>query len=205
MKTQAPRTYRMDARAAAVGETRERIVDAAMANFLARPYDEVSLRTIAAEAGVAVQTVVNHFGSKDALLLGAARDRFSSEMTELRYSIEPGDIAGAVRVLVEGYEASGDANVRMSHVEERVPAVHEALDYGRAWHREWVARTFPDALAGLRGAARARRLAQLSAATDVLTWKLLRRDHGLSQAQTATAIEELLEALHPPHHGRSAP
>jgi hypothetical protein len=34
------------------------------------------------------------------------------------------------------------------------------------------------------------------AATDVYTWKLLRRDKGLSRDQTITAIRELVEALH---------
>jgi hypothetical protein len=37
----------------------------------------------------------------------------------------------------------------------------------------------------------------LSAATDVTTWKYLRRDHGLSRARTAAVLQELIEALYP--------
>jgi hypothetical protein len=48
----------------------------------------------------------------------------------------------------------------------------------------------------LRGVDRKRRVAQLVVATDVFTWKLLRRDKGLSRDQTITAIRELVEALH---------
>jgi hypothetical protein len=62
-------------------------------------------------------------------------------------------------------------------------------------HREWVERTFPALIGNRRGAARQRRIAQLAATTDVETWKLLRRDHGLSPKQTQTAIKELLHGL----------
>jgi hypothetical protein len=54
---------------------------------------------------------------------------------------------------------------------------------------------FAPALAGLRGVERARRLAQLIAVTDVLTWKLLRHDRHLSRRQTELALIELLQPL----------
>jgi hypothetical protein len=38
-------------------------------------------------------------------------------------------------------------------------------------------------------------VAQLVAVCDVYTWKLLRRDAGLSRTQTRTALLELLEPL----------
>jgi hypothetical protein len=66
---------------------------------------------------------------------------------------------------------------------------------GRVAHREWCARVFAPYLAPLRGADRTRRLAQLVAVCDVYTWKLLRRDAGLSQRQVVTALVELLEPL----------
>ena len=46
------------------------------------------------------------------------------------------------------------------------------------------------------GAERRRRLAQLVAVCDVYTWKLLRRDAGLSRRQMEIALVELLEPLH---------
>jgi hypothetical protein len=74
--------------------------------------------------------------------------------------------------------------------------VQPHLATGRRKHQEWVTHVFPAALDGLRGRARARRVAQLVVATDVYTWKLLRRDKGLGREQTLTAMRELVLALH---------
>ena len=46
--------------------------------------------------------------------------------------------------------------------------------------------TFAAALAGRRG--RERRVALLALACDVLTWKQLARDRGLSRTETASAV-----------------
>jgi AcrR family transcriptional regulator len=196
-----PRPYRMDARAAAAQATRARILDIAYTQFLDRWYDEVTLRDTAKEAGVALQTVVNHFGTKENLF-SAAAERFSASIAETRGGVLPDDISGAAAALVADYEQTGDTNLRMLALEERVPAVAEGLASGRRIHREWVERIFPTALSNLRGARRRRCLAELLTITDVLTWKMLRRDHGLSRAQTADAIRELLEAVHN-HHKES--
>ncbi|HEX6945197.1 MAG TPA: helix-turn-helix domain-containing protein, partial [Casimicrobiaceae bacterium] len=58
----------MKARAEAAAATRARILDVAIEQFLERWYDEVTLAGIARAAGVSQQTVVNHFGGKEALL-----------------------------------------------------------------------------------------------------------------------------------------
>lgn len=70
---------------------------------------------------------------------------------------------------------------------------HEAE--GRRHHRTWVERAFAPLLAGLRGAARERRLVGLIALADVSTWKLLRRDLGLSRAETERTLVDLITAL----------
>jgi AcrR family transcriptional regulator len=192
----ATRVYRQNARAAAAEATRDRIVDAAFELFLARWYDEVSLRDVASTAGVALQTVVNHFGTKDAVFL-AAVERYSESIDELRDTVKPDDVPHAAAVLAADYERHGDANIRALFVEHRFPLLAEGLDQGRRSHRDWVAKTFPGALAGSRGAARTRRLMALCAVTDVTTWKYLRRDHGLSQSRTAAVLHEMIEALYP--------
>ena len=51
------------------------------------------------------------------------------------------------------------------------------------------------ALAGRVGVERRRRLAQLVAICDVYTWKLLRRDQGLSRERTAAAIRHMVQAI----------
>ena len=109
----------------------------------------------------------------------------------------PGDIPGALAAIAGDYEVTGDPVVRALAIEDRVAAVRPALARGRANHRAWVQRVFPDALDALAGRERQRRIAQLMAATDVFTWRLLRRDQGLSHAETVLAMTEMVQALHP--------
>jgi AcrR family transcriptional regulator len=190
------RSYRMSQRAVATAETRQRIIDAAVQLSLDNYwYDEVSLRQVASKAGVALQTVVNHFGTKDGLLAATLEQPIPAEMMS-RLAAEPNDIGGAIDLLVRDYELAGDSIFRWLALEERIPAIGPLIERGRREHRKWVERTFPSALAGLKGAAQIRRLDLLVCATDVLTWKQLRRDRGLSQPRTRNAIQELVEALH---------
>jgi len=192
----------MSSRAAAAEATRERILDAASDAFFATSYADVTLRDVAAAADVALQTVVNHFGTKEALY-GAAVERISDAIETRRYAVEPGDVEGAVAVLVDDYDRTGDFTVRMLAEEGRLAVVAPGLARGRRGHQAWVEHVFPAALAGLRGAARRRRIAQLVAVTDVYTWKLLRRDKGLSRDQTILAVRELVDGLHTSPRGGS--
>ncbi len=185
----------MSTRAAAVEVTRERILQAACEAFVHGWYDDVTLRDIAADAGVALQTLVNHFGNKEALF-GAAAEQISDTISTLRRTVAVGDAEGAATTLVDDYEQTGDYTLRTLAIEERVPVVRPVLARGRRGHQEWVEHVFAAALTGLRGVDRKRRVAQLVVITDVFTWKLLRRDKGLSRDQTITAIRELVEALH---------
>ena len=192
----------MATRAAALEATRERILDAACDAFLASWYDDVTLREVAASADVALQTVVNHFGTKEALY-GVAVERIGDAIEARRYDVAPGDVEGAVAALIADYDRTGDFVLRTLADEGRLAVVGPGLARGRRGHQDWVEHVFPRALTGLRGAARRRRLAQLVAVTDVYTWKLLRRDKGLSRDQTVLAVRELVEALHNPPEGGS--
>lgn len=176
--------------------TRERIIATAMEQFGSAWYDDVTLRGIADAAGVALQTVVNHFGSKEALFL-VVGERVGERVAQARWSVEAGDVDAAIAVLVADYERNGDATVRNLAVEEKVAAVRPMIDLGRRGHEAWVQHAFPLALVGLSGAVRERRIGQLVAVTDVYTWKILRRDKGLSARQVQLAMRELVLALHP--------
>ena len=187
----------MSTRAAAAEATRERIVVAAQDAFMNQWYDDVTVRGIASAAGVALQTVLNHFPTKEELC-AAANERLARSIESARFTVEPGDVAGAIKTLVDDYERTGDANLRMLAVEERVPAIQPWIALGRKGHQAWVEQVFAAALEGLDGRRRVRRLAQLVVATDVYTWKLLRRDKGLSRTETVTAMRELVLALHEP-------
>lgn len=189
----------MKERATTAGETRQRIIEAAVELSIERSYEDVTMRGIAAAAGVSVQTVVNHFGSKEGLIVagiesGLGRARFLANREEAPV----GEVKRAVALLVEDYEQIGDAVMRMFPLEAQFPGVKAILDEGRLAHREWIERTFPQALAGLSGEERTRRLDLLVCACDLYVWKLLRRDRGLSSTQVAAAIADLVERLHGP-------
>ena len=76
-------------------------------------------------------------------------------------------------------------------------AIRAITDSGRRYHRDWVARAYGPALAKLSPVTRRRKLAQLTAVTDLGTWRLLRRELGLGLVQTTAAIRELVEACLP--------
>lgn len=194
MSTVAKRPYRMDARAEAARETAERILDAAIAAFLERPTDRLSLAEIASRADTTKQTILRHFGSKDGLFAAAAKRAFAQVEAE-RGEVEPGDVARAVAVLVAHYERVGDGVVRMLAEEERSPVLAQIAERGRELHASWCERVFAPALARSSGVERERRLAQLVAVCDVYTWRLLRRVRGLSRRQAELALVELVEYL----------
>ena len=184
----------MDARAAAVAATREAILDAAVDAFWDRPSTEVVLDEVAEAAGVSTRTVLRHFGSRDGLFDAAIR-RETARVRAQRDTVPVGDVTGAVEVLVAHYEQMGDRVLRLLAEEHHVPGLQTVADRGRAVHRDWCRRVFADTLARLSGVDHDRRLAQLVAVCDVQTWRLLRRQAGLSRRQTERALDELLRPL----------
>jgi AcrR family transcriptional regulator len=185
----------MRARAEAAAATGERILQAATVLFHAHAYDEVTLEDVAQRAGVSSQTVIRRYGSKEGLFTAGALEWGAKRVMDQRNEAPVGDIRGAVENLVEHYEQLGDTVLGWLRDEDRFPAVREVTDNGRRLHRDWVERTFAPMLAGRRGRPRERRLAELIAVTDVLFWKLLRRDLGMSRRETVAAIVEVLTAL----------
>lgn len=67
--------------AASPSGTSERILDAALASFAGRGYEATSLDAIGTAIGVRKQTVLHHFGSKQALL-EAVVDRSAAELSD---------------------------------------------------------------------------------------------------------------------------
>ena len=145
----------MGARADAVEASRERIARAALARFIAEPYDAVTIASVAKDAGVSHQTVLNHFTSKEGLFT-AATERFGADVMKLRGERTGHDAASAVALAVEQYEATGDGNVRLAMLDDRIPAVKAALDFGRATHQAWLAEVFADRLPSAAARARPR-------------------------------------------------
>jgi AcrR family transcriptional regulator len=183
----------MRARAEAVEATRERIARKAMERFLAEPYDEVTIASVARDAGVSHQTLLNHFESKEGLFAAAA-ERFSADLVAEREARPSADPESVVARFMDQFERSGDGNVRLALLDERIPAVAAALDQGRALHQGWLAEVFEDRLPE-DPAERRRTLAALHAATDVYTWKLLRRDLGHGRRATQRIMTDMVRAI----------
>jgi AcrR family transcriptional regulator len=186
------RPYRMTARAAAAAATAERILDAAAEVFFSE--GDLPLDEVAARAGVTVQTVIRRFGGREGLF-AAGLEHESRRVRDQRDTAPVGDVAAAVRVLLDHYEEYGDKVLTLLALENRSPAAGPVLDEGRRLHRSWCERVFAPALSGLGEERRERRLAQIVAVTDVYMWKLLRRDAALPRDDVELALRELLDPL----------
>jgi AcrR family transcriptional regulator len=189
------RRYEMTARDRARVATRDAILDAAVELFSPAWFDEVTLADVAKRAGVSQQTVVNHFGSKIGLYLTGISERVAPAIVSSRSGVAPGDVGAVVAAVVRDYEESGDGNLRLVALAGRNAELREVVDRGRAWHRGWVEEVFGPQLGGRRGASRDRVLRLLVTVLDVTTWRTLRRDEGLDEAQTAAHLRALVEAV----------
>jgi AcrR family transcriptional regulator len=188
------RKYRGTVQAEVAALTRQRIIEAALALLDARWIDQITLEAVANQSGVTVQTIIRHFGSKDGLF-SVAGCAANDSLTQHHLAAPVGDVPGALRDLLEQYEAVGDRVIRIRAQEGRYPDMDAILNEGRDKHRQWVERVFAPNLADYDGPDRARLRAQLIAICDVQVWKLLRRDGGLSRDQTEAALLEMIAAL----------
>jgi AcrR family transcriptional regulator len=174
-----------------------RILDAAVALAETKLLAEISLDDIAGAAEVSVQTVLRRFGSR-AGLLEAAREHAVAQVAEERRT-PVGDVDAAVRVVVDHYERRGDGVVLMLAQEHADATIRTITEGGRAMHRAWVGDAFAPYLPDDTDGAQDREalVDLLAVATDVYTWKQLRRDRGLGRARTETRINQLVRALLP--------
>jgi AcrR family transcriptional regulator len=190
IKMKMTRTYTMRARAANMEATRRRIADVVVAMLKVRFRSEVRLADVARDSEVSVQTVLNVFGNRAALLDEALADLLR-EVRAQRLQAQPGDDLGAIAALVEHYERFGDWVIR--NLAENADT--ELLELGRTGHREWVARQFGLALSKVEGKQRQAIIDQLVCVCDVYSWKLLRRDMGRSRARTEATIVAMVRAI----------
>jgi AcrR family transcriptional regulator len=185
------RAYTMRARAESTARTRERILDAAVALIKERLSMEIVLADVAERAGVSVQTVLRHFGSRDAvfeqaLAHGEAKVRVERETPA-------GDAATAVITIVRFYDRWGDWTLRMLSQEHSDEGSRRAVAMGRPLHRKWVEDVFAPQLAGCSDHDELIDL--LVIATDVYTWKILRRDAGMSRKRTCERMLRLVQSV----------
>jgi len=191
------RPYTMTARARAVEETRARIIEACVSLHGEFPVTDIGLDDIAGRAGVSVQTVLRHFGSRSGLEQASFEHAQAAVADERRTPV--GDAAAAVHVIVDHYERRGDQALLMLAQEDHQELMARITEQGKALHRAWVEEVFAPQL---EAADNAEELADLLVvATDVYTWKLLRRDRRLGRDRTERRMRHLVDRLlAPPTH-----
>jgi AcrR family transcriptional regulator len=187
------RSYTMRARAESITKTRKRILDAVIALFRERLSLEIVLGDVAKRAGVSVQTILRHFGSRQCLFEQAQASGLATVRVERATTV--GDVASAVRTIVAFYDRWGEWSLRLQAQEHSDKLSRQAVKLGRRVHREWVEQVFAPQVGGRRD--REELFDLLVVATDVLTWKILRRDGGLDRATTCKRMLRLVQAVVP--------
>ena len=142
---------------------------------------------------VSVQTVLRHFGNRAGLFDETVVFANAQVAEERRAPV--GDIPGALKVLVDHYEKRGDMALMMLAQETTYDHVRHLSDAGKDTHRTWVREVFAPQLDGLDAAACEEAIDLLVVATDVYTWKLLRRDRRYGRSQTEQRMHTLVTAV----------
>jgi AcrR family transcriptional regulator len=183
----------MGARAQAMEETRRSILVAGLERARETMSVDVPLADIAGRAGVSVQTVLRHFGSKEGLY--SELETFASSQVMAERSAAAGDVVAVVHALIGHYESTGDWALVMLAAERRDDRARQVTDRGRDLHRDWVRSAFAPQLSERLPRNRGQLTDLLVVATDVYAWKLLRRDRGLRPSAVERRICLMVQAL----------
>ena len=187
------RNYSMATRAATAERTRTAILRAAFELVGEKSSLEIVLADVAARAGVTVKTILRHFGSRETMFDAVAE--FAAREIDEERATPVGDLDRAVGIIVDHYEARGDWVIRMLAQEHSDARIGPVVERGRAVHHEWVRATFAPQLLAMPEPRRESTTDLLVVATDVYTWKILRRDRGLPRTQVEHRIRDLIGAV----------
>lgn len=187
------RTYTMRARAESSAATRARLIQAALDEFGQQRSFGITLAAVTRRSGITTKTALRHFGSREALL-DAAVEQIKRNVTARR-TAPPGDVDGALRLLICDYELIGDNVLGTLAEEDRDPRAKALSDAGRAGHRDWGRQVFARELATTADDQREEVLDLFVMATDVYTWKLFRRDRNLTQQQVHERMTRAVTAF----------
>jgi len=183
----------MTARADSAARTAERILDATLGLWSRLPYDQVRLDAIAEQAGVTVPTVVRRFRSKAGAVC-ALVDRELDDLVRTRPALTDAPSGEIVDYLVAYYESYGLLILKLYSEAPLVEGLPGRAAHARQQHVEWLRAAFDGRLTGGKH-AHERRMAQVIAALDATTWRILRQDHGLPPSEVKTAFSEMLGPL----------
>lgn len=183
----------MKARADAVQQTHQRIVRAGAEIMWEKASPDITLDDVSERSGVTVQTILRHFGTRDKLL-DAIEGVLRQQIVAERHA-PPGDVDAAVQIIFDHYELRGDVVLRLLGQEFWNERIRAGMDGGRQTHREWVERVFGPYMDEYPVVEREELIDLLVVATDVYTWKLLRRDRALERRQAEERVKRLIAAI----------
>lgn len=187
------RQYVMRSRAEQKEQTRQRILQSTLSLAFERPIMAIALPDVARRASVSVQTILRQFGSRDALF--DATESFAERAVLAERETEPGGVGHALETIVDHYELRGDGVLLLLGQESWEPRAATITASGRQLHRSWVERAFGPLLPDAEDEEHDALVDLLVVATDVFTWKLLRRDRGHSPEETADRMKRLVTAV----------
>jgi AcrR family transcriptional regulator len=187
MKT---RPYRQGRRAEAAQARTEAILEAALALYEERPFDQFTLADVAQRAGVGLQTLIRRFKTKDGLVR-AVNEWMTAKVGGARGEPDSSDPDVVAAQLMRQYERWGALTDRTIRQADLSPALAEAAAGGRTFHFAWVETAFAREIAA--GGPHLR--AQLIALCGVELWLVLRRDVGLSADDTRDAVAGLIKGV----------
>ncbi len=183
----------MTNRSLAAAATKDRILQATLELAAEKLTVEIVLVDVAERSGVTVQTLLRHFGSRDRLFDAAVAVGVSEIVAERSSPI--GVIDEAVRVVVDHYETRGDWVIALLGQEVSDERIKGVTELGKRVHSDWVRTVFGPQLAKVRASVRPGIEDLLAVATDVYTWKLLRRDRGLGRSEVEDRMRYLVDAV----------
>lgn len=196
------RSYNSPTRRSQLTATKSAIVDAARELMLEHGYEATTMERIAARAGVAVQTVYKHFGSKPAIVRAFIdQARQSPRMAEQRQRLlEAADPREQVRLLAQRARLYAEMGVPLAGV---MRARSHDAQLANAWRREGrlVRRSHLEYIRSLeqKGALRVGLSVERAADYMVLAapdqFYTLRRDKGWSFDQCEAWLADVLTRL----------
>jgi AcrR family transcriptional regulator len=189
------RIYRQGRRAELAAQTANQILDAAQDLAAELWLDELTLEHIAKRAGVTVKTVMRRFGSRDGIIQ-AMIDRFDEQLMQQHLPLpKPGDIRGAIGIMVEYLEQWADFALRLIAQQMRYDFMDKLVKRGLQDHRRWIAAALEPQLARFSPGEREQAVLELVHNSAGPTWKFFRRDLGFSRTRTEEAMVALVETI----------
>ena len=191
------RTYELKKRAERQAQTRERIVEAAVALHRERGVADTTVTEIAKRAGVQRLTVYNHFPDDDALIEGcsghwAALHPLPDAGAWMAVDGLEERLRAALRDIYSYYDETEEMTEKFLRDASRIQALGDLLD--RTWHPYF--REARDVVARASGTRRPPRrlLAAIALALDFQTWRTLVRASGLSTDEAVDIVSAAVRA-----------